>query len=213
MSRSADAGLQPLPAADRPARPQQREMHGETALVLLLRLLPRLPGARMAIARSPRPPRWLIRLGVGGFLAMNVMLFSLLSMPGAFSGEDAWLRQPVALALLGCWRRRWWPLLGAPFFEQRLAGLARGPPATDTLVCIGVLARLRLFDLAGAARLGPRLLRYRRHGAAAVHARPLPGGAGRACARRAASRRCWRGRAGRSARRASTACTAARCAA
>jgi cation transport ATPase len=53
----------------------------------------------------------LIRLGVGAFLSMNIMLFSLLFYAGAFSGSDArlvpwiqillWVLATPALLVLG----------------------------------------------------------------------------------------------------------------
>ena len=53
----------------------------------------------------------LIRLGVGGFLSMNIMLFSLLLYAGAFTGSDArvlpwvhlllWIFATPAVAILG----------------------------------------------------------------------------------------------------------------
>ncbi|MEM5346369.1 hypothetical protein, partial [Paraburkholderia azotifigens] len=44
---------------------------------------------------EPQAAAALIRLGVGGFLAMNVMLFSWLLYADAFTGDEAWLRGPV----------------------------------------------------------------------------------------------------------------------
>ena len=41
----------------------------------------------------------LIRLGVGGFLSMNIMMFSMLDYTGAFTGADAKV-QPVIHLLL-----------------------------------------------------------------------------------------------------------------
>ncbi len=116
---------------------QQRELQGEThwfccyGCCLAWQVL---HGDR----DEPQAAAALIRLGVGGFLAMNVMLFALLSYAGAFSGEDAWLQQPV----------HWlsWALttplvllLGRPFAEGAWQALKRGRLSTDALVCIGVL--------------------------------------------------------------------------
>lgn len=88
---------------------------------------------------EPEAAAALIRLGVGGFLAMNVMLFSLLMYAGAFEGEDAWLKAPVhwltwivATPLV--------LLLGAPFFDGAWRALRQRRLSTDTLVSIGVLA-------------------------------------------------------------------------
>jgi len=88
---------------------------------------------------EPEAAAWLIRLGVGGFLAMNIMTISLLLYTGAFSGEDAWLVTPVhwLLWLLAT------PLLatlGGPFFSDAWQALRQGRLSTDTLVAIGALA-------------------------------------------------------------------------
>jgi len=88
---------------------------------------------------EPQAAAALIRLGVGAFLTMNIMAFSLLLYSGAFDGDEAWLRQPVhwLLALLAT------PLvalLGAPFFAGAAQALAQGRLTTDVLVGIGVLA-------------------------------------------------------------------------
>lgn len=93
---------------------------------------------RHGAAEEPAAALWLVRLGVGAFLAMNIMLFSLLQYADAFSGDDAWLQAPVhwlqwALAtpmLL---------LLGGPFFDAAWRALRAGRLVTDTLVSIGVL--------------------------------------------------------------------------
>ena len=88
---------------------------------------------------EPQAAGALIRLGVGGFLTMNIMLFSLLSYGGAFSGDDAWLRTPVNL-LLWLLATPLVVLLGRPFAEGAWQALRRGRLATDALLCIGVLA-------------------------------------------------------------------------
>ena len=46
----------------------------------------------------------LIRLGIGGFLSMNVMTFSLVIYSGGFEGMDAGLL-PGCICCCGCWRR------------------------------------------------------------------------------------------------------------
>jgi len=97
--------VQPLPATDWPALASARgEWLG--SLVLLLRLLPGLSSPsrvrRRAGGSRPADPA-----GVGGFLAMNIMLFSLLlygdAFPGAdaISGGDAWLSAAVPWVLWG----------------------------------------------------------------------------------------------------------------
>ena len=150
---------------------QQRELRGETHWFCCY-------GCCLAYQvqhgdrEEPQAAAALIRLGVGGFLAMNVMLFALLSYAGAFTGEDAWLQQPVhwlswALAT---------PLvvlLGRPFAEGAWQALLRGRLSTDALVCIGVLgaygysaaqvlrgSELVYFDTAGMVLLLFTLGRY-----------------------------------------------------
>jgi P-type Cu2+ transporter len=88
---------------------------------------------------EPEAAAWLIRLGVAGFLVMNIMLLSLLGYTGGFSGSDAGLRQPVNVLL--------WvlatPLLliaGGPFFAAAWQAGKRGGITTDTLVAVGVAA-------------------------------------------------------------------------
>ena len=88
---------------------------------------------------EPEAAAWLIRLGVGAFLAMNIMLFSLLLYAGAFAADDAWLRQPVHW-LLWALATPLLVLLGGPFFEGAWRSLREGRLATDALVAIGVLA-------------------------------------------------------------------------
>jgi len=88
---------------------------------------------------EPDAAAWLIRLGVGAFLAMNVMLFSVLLYSGAFAGEDVWLRRPVQ-GLLWLLATPLLVLLGAPFFEGAWAALRRGRLAADALVGLGALA-------------------------------------------------------------------------
>ena len=86
---------------------------------------------------EPQAAAALIRLGVGGFLAMNIMLFSLLLYAGAFSGDDAWLRGPVH-GLLWLLATPLVLLLGRPFAEGAWQALRRGRLSSDALVCIGV---------------------------------------------------------------------------
>ena len=88
---------------------------------------------------EPEAAAWLIRLGVGAFLAMNVMTLSWLLYAGAFSGDDAWLAQPVGW-LIWVLATPLVAILGAPFFANAGQALREGRLATDTLVCVGVLA-------------------------------------------------------------------------
>ena len=86
---------------------------------------------------EPQAAGALIRLGVGAFLAMNIMLFSLLLYAGAFRGDDAWLLEPVQW-LLWLLATPLVLLLGGPFAEGAWQALRRGRLGTDALVCIGV---------------------------------------------------------------------------
>ncbi len=88
---------------------------------------------------EPEAAAWLIRLGVAGFLAMNIMLLSLLGYAGGLGGSDSWLRQPVNLLL--------WALatplvliVGGPFFAAAWQAGRRGGVTADTLVTVGVAA-------------------------------------------------------------------------
>lgn len=88
---------------------------------------------------EPEAAAWLVRVGVGGFLAMNIMLFSLMLYAGAFSGEDAWLHAPVHW-LLWALATPLLLLLGGPFLQGAWAALRRGRLVADTLVSLGALA-------------------------------------------------------------------------
>lgn len=90
-------------------------------------------------SEEPEAAAWLVRLGVGAFLAMNIMLFSLMLYADAFSGPDAWLREPVHW-LLWALTTPLLVLLGGPFFDAAWRALRDGRLVTDTLVAIGVLA-------------------------------------------------------------------------
>ncbi len=88
---------------------------------------------------EPQAAALLIRLGVGGFLMMNIMLFSLLSYTGAFVGADAWLKTPVHV-LMWLLATPLVALLGAPFCVGAWQALRQRRLTTDALVSIGVLA-------------------------------------------------------------------------
>lgn len=81
----------------------------------------------------------LIRLGVGGFLAMNIMLFSLLIYTGTLQFEDAvvvhaihWLLWALGTAVM--------IVLGGPFLVQAWRALREGRFVTDTLISLGAVA-------------------------------------------------------------------------
>jgi Cu2+-exporting ATPase len=81
----------------------------------------------------------LIRLGVGAFLSMNIMLFSLLFYAGAFSGSDARLVPWIEILL--------WVLatpallvLGGPFWRETWRNGVHGRLTSSSLIILGVLA-------------------------------------------------------------------------
>jgi P-type Cu2+ transporter len=78
----------------------------------------------------------LIRLGIGAFLAMNIMLFSLLLYSGTFEQADAEVRQVVHLVL--------WALatpalliLGGPLFQETWRAAADRCLTSATLISLG----------------------------------------------------------------------------
>jgi len=79
----------------------------------------------------------LIRLGVGGFLSMNIMLFSLLLYTDAFSGADAEMLPWIHLLL--------WLLatpaviiLGGPFLRETWLHAMQGRLTSSALIVLGV---------------------------------------------------------------------------
>ena len=95
---------------------------------------------------------FLVRLGVGSFLSMNIMLFSLLVYSGAFSGADRRVLPTIQLLLWGLATPAVL-ILGEPFLRENLVA---GPA--------------RAFDLLGAHRpRQPCRLRL-------FHARHVPAG-------------------------------------
>ena len=88
---------------------------------------------------EPEAAAQLMRLGVGAFLAMNVMLFSLLLYVDGLVGDAAapiglihWVLLGLATPLLG--------ILGTPFLRAACDAAAQGRLTADTLVCIGTVA-------------------------------------------------------------------------
>jgi Cu2+-exporting ATPase len=94
------------------------------------------------LVKSGRSEEWeaawlLIRLGVGGFLSMNIMLFSLLLYAGAFTGANARMLPWIDLLL--------WSLatpavviLGGPFLRETLVDAAERRLAASALIVLGV---------------------------------------------------------------------------
>jgi Cu2+-exporting ATPase len=88
---------------------------------------------------EPEAAYLLIRLGVGGFLAMNIMLFSLLLYSGTLGEADEWLAGPVHW-LLWILATPLLLILGGPFMGNAWRAAQQGQVTTDTLVSIGALA-------------------------------------------------------------------------
>ena len=78
----------------------------------------------------------LIRLGVGGFLSMNVMLISLVIYAGAFDA-DAWLIPWIHL-LLWIFATPALIILGEPYLRETLANARQGRLTSSALVVLGV---------------------------------------------------------------------------
>jgi P-type Cu2+ transporter len=67
----------------------------------------------------------LVRLGVGSFLSMNIMLFSLLVYSGAFTGADRGVLPTIQLLLWGLATPAVL-ILGEPFLRETWSQLRRG---------------------------------------------------------------------------------------
>ncbi|WP_435104374.1 heavy metal translocating P-type ATPase [Arhodomonas sp. AD133] len=78
----------------------------------------------------------LIRLGVGAFLAMNIMLFSLLLYSGSLGAGDETLRQTMHIVLLALSTPAL-IILGGPFLRHALDAASHGQATIDTLICLG----------------------------------------------------------------------------
>ena len=117
---------------------QQREVGGETCVFCCY-------GCCLAYQvhhgerEEPEAAALLIRLGVGAFLAMNIMLFSLLLYSGTFGAADGWMVNLVHWLL--------WILatplvlvLGGPFVRGAWQAAMQRRLTTDTLVAVGALA-------------------------------------------------------------------------
>ena len=92
--------------------------------------------------RSGKSEEWeaawlLIRLGVGGFLSMNIMLFSLLLYAGAFTGVDARLLPWVHL-LLWIFATPALVILGGPFLRETWLDGVQGRLRSSALIVVGV---------------------------------------------------------------------------
>jgi len=79
----------------------------------------------------------LIRLGVGGFLSMNIMLFSLLLYTDTFTGADARLI-PWVHILLWIFATPAVVILGGPFLHETWLNGLQGRLTSSTLIVLGV---------------------------------------------------------------------------
>jgi Cu2+-exporting ATPase len=79
----------------------------------------------------------LVRLGVGGFLSMNIMLFSLLLYADAFAGAEA-DRLPAIQLLLWILATPTLAILGGPFMREAWAHAVRGRLESSALIVLGV---------------------------------------------------------------------------
>lgn len=82
---------------------------------------------------------FLIRLGVGAFLSMNIMLISLLLYTGAFDGIDANLK-PYAHGLLWALATPAVLVLGAPFYKESTLAIRQGRLVPAMLISLGTIS-------------------------------------------------------------------------
>jgi P-type Cu2+ transporter len=82
---------------------------------------------------------FLVRLGVGSFLSMNIMLFSLLVYSGAFTGADRGVLPTIQLLLWGLATPAVL-ILGEPFLRETWSQARRGRLSSSALIILGSLA-------------------------------------------------------------------------
>jgi P-type Cu2+ transporter len=97
----------------------------------------------------------LIRLGVGGFLSMNIMLFSLLLYAGAFTGVDARLLFWIHL-LLWVFATPALIILGGPFLIETWRDAVDGRVTSSALIVLGVGAAY-LYSAFAVVERGPQV--------------------------------------------------------
>jgi len=88
---------------------------------------------------EPEAVGLLIRLGVGAFLAMNIMLFSLLIYSGTFETASQELERSIHFILWGLATPLLF-ILGQPFFTGAWRAARGGGVIADTLVSLGTLS-------------------------------------------------------------------------
>jgi P-type Cu2+ transporter len=82
---------------------------------------------------------FLVRLGVGSFLSMNIMLFSLLVYSGAFNGADRRVLPMIQLLLWGLATPAVL-ILGEPFLRETCLHARHGRLTSSALIVLGSLA-------------------------------------------------------------------------
>jgi P-type Cu2+ transporter len=97
----------------------------------------------------------LIRLGVGAFLSMNIMLFSLLLYAGAFTGVDARLLPWIHL-LLWVFATPALIILGGPFLAETWRDAVDGRVTSSALIVLGVGAAY-LYSAFAVVEHGPHV--------------------------------------------------------
>jgi Cu2+-exporting ATPase len=97
----------------------------------------------------------LIRLGAGGFLSMNIMLFSLLLYAGAFTGADARLL-PWIHFLLWAFATPALVILGGPFLAETWRDAVNGRVTSSALIVLGVGAAY-LYSAFAVVERGPQV--------------------------------------------------------
>ena len=90
---------------------------------------------------------FLVRLGMGSFLSMNIMLFSLLVYSGAFSGADRRVLPTIHLLLWGLATPAVL-ILGEPFLRETWSQARRGRLTSSALIVLGSLAAYAYSTLA-----------------------------------------------------------------
>ena len=94
----------------------------------------------------------LVRLGAGGFLSMNIMVFSLLVYSGAFAGTDRQVLPTIHLLLWGLATPAVL-VLGEPFLRETWSQIRQGRLGSSALVVLGSAAAY-LYSTLAVFRLG-----------------------------------------------------------
>jgi heavy metal translocating P-type ATPase len=135
-------------------RPMQRKVNGESHAFCCY-------GCCIAFqVKNGKSEEWeaawlLIRLGVGGFLSMNIMLFSLLLYAGAFTGVDARLLPWIHL-LLWVFATPALIILGGPFLVETWRDAVDGRVTSSALIVLGVGAAY-LYSAFAVVERGPHV--------------------------------------------------------